>query len=408
MSTARAVLMRLTSQVLGVTVRQPRQGSFLVERSSYTKPEKKAHPPRGGPQSQGSPRRSPSCQGALFMHARLPHSLHLRVAALTVVLGLVFIAVPLPVAGAAGPVDHGTQLLAARAIVRGEVSQGPVNAPAPEVGSGPAIGGEVRVDARFDNAPVGNLTAAMLRAQFETHGAHVPYAEGKNLNALSVVTNPEGSGRVLQARIPAGAVGGIMNFPVNIIQEGPGYNEAYLSYRLRFGDGFDFTPYGGKIPGLAGGPSKGNLSKEFPAGCTEATGQNGFSARGMWDSWMNETGKKPVLDQYVYHMHKTKRCGDNFLYNEGPSGLTTLQANRWYDITSRVVMNDPGQRNGMVEAWLDGEKVLSKSGLEFRTTNAWGINVLYMAGFFGGNDSAWAHDRVEKMYYDDFVVHAVR
>ena len=338
---------------------------------------------------------------------------------LSVLTGL-FVRVSPAVADAVVDVVDRTELLESRVIVRDPAAREPGRvappvtdpAPAPEpVESAPVtrpgISGEVRVDAGFDDAPTGTLTAATLRTQFETHGAHVPYAESKSLSALSVVANPEGSGRVLKARIPAGQTGGVMNFPVNIIQDGPGYDEAYLSYRLRFGDRFDFSPWGGKLPGLAGGPSKGNLNKVFPAGCNDVTGDNGFSARGMWNSNLSGTKGIPILDQYVYHKNKTHNCGDPMPY-AGASGPSELQANRWYGITHRVVMNDPGKRNGVVEAWVDGEKVLSRSNLEFRNTRDWGINVLYMAGFFGGKDSNWTHDRVEDMYYDDFVVHAVR
>jgi len=355
------------------------------------------------------------------MRVRLSHAPNLRFVPLLPLLAVLFAGMPSAAAAPSAPVTDRTELLASRIIVRNSVAPAPeltaepvvapapapTVEPAPEPTVAPAVGGQVRVNAGFDNAPTGQLTAATLRAQFEANGAHVPYAEGKNLSALSVVADPQGSGRVLLATIPAGMVGGVMNFPVNIIQEGPGYNEAYLSYRLRFGDGFDFSPNGGKLPGLAGGPSKGNLNKVFPAGCKEVTGDNGFSARGMWNSSLSESKGEPILDQYVYHKNKTHRCGDPMVYR-GPSGMTTLQDNRWYEVTHRVVMNDPGKRNGIVEAWMDGEKVLSRSDMEFRNTDDWGINVLYMAGFFGGNDSAWAHDRVEKMYYDDFVVRAVR
>jgi len=275
--------------------------------------------------------------------------------------------------------------------------QGP---PAPDPG---AMDARLLVDADFNGLDRGEMTADMLQDAFESQGATVPNADGK-VDGISVANNPTGPGRALRVHIRARTLSG-MNFAVNL-DAGPGYEEAYLSYRVQFEEGFDFTPYGGKLPGLAGGPKGDHGEKRFPAGCEKVTGENGFSARGMWVSWMEETDGRPALDQYLYHKRKENRCGDSYLY-EGVTGMPALEAGRWYYIQHRIRMNDPGRRNGIVEAWLDGEPVLSLSDMEFRDDRAWGINVLYMATFFGGDDGRWKHDQDENIYLDDVVVHGV-
>jgi len=113
-----------------------------------------------------------------------------------------------------------------------------------------------------------------------------------------------------------------------------------------------------------------------------------------------------VLDQYIYHKNKSSDCGDTYLY-EGVNGLPVLEAGRWYHVQHRIKMNDPGRGNGEVEAWLDGEPVLAMSDMEFRNGRAWGVNVLYMATFFGGSDDRWKHEQEETIYLDDFIVHGI-
>jgi hypothetical protein len=263
------------------------------------------------------------------------------------------------------------------------------------------LGGELRVQADFDAAPLGRLSAETLRSQFETHGAVVHNAEDDDLKQLSIVPDPEGSGRVLQTLLPPRQVGGVMNFFVNL-EDPPGFEEAWLSYRVRFGDGFDWEPLGGKIPGLAGRPTHND---PVPSGGREV---GGFSARGSFRSGMSETGGNPTLTQYIYHQNRDRNWGEQNIYTDPEGRHPALEENQWYEITTRVVMNDPGRRNGSVEAWLDGVKMLSAERFEFRDDDSWAVNVLFMAGFMGGANQQWFHDQAETIYYDDFTVHGMR
>lgn len=270
------------------------------------------------------------------------------------------------------------------------------------------LDGRLVVNADFEDLARGTMTAETLRRAFDSDsdngGGTVPNAEGTNLSSMSVVDNPTGRGQVLAVDIPRDTLSG-MNFAVNL-DSGGGYEEAWLSYRVQFAEGFDFAPWGGKLPGLAGGPDGQHGNKVIPAGCVEVDGSDGFSARSMWVSWMDESDRQPVLDQYLYHMDKESNCGDTFLY-EGASGLPVLEAGRWYHVQHRVRVNEPGKRNGVVEAWLDGEQVLHLTDLGLRDSRDLGVNVLYMAGFFGGDDARWKHDQDETMYFDDIVVHGM-
>jgi hypothetical protein len=74
-------------------------------------------------------------------------------------------------------------------------------------------------------------------------------------------------------------------------------------------------------------------------------------------------------------------------------------------ICSRPTSPTAGQKDGIIEGWLDGVKALSKSDLRFRDTQTpFSIDTVLWSNFFGGNTSAWAPTKDEWIYFDDFVL----
>jgi len=67
-------------------------------------------------------------------------------------------------------------------------------------------------------------------------------------------------------------------------------------------------------------------------------------------------------------------------------------------------MNTVGQNNGILEAWFDGEKVLSVNNFIYRKTDTIGINLFYFSTFFGGNDSSWAPSTDQQILFDNFAI----
>jgi hypothetical protein len=57
---------------------------------------------------------------------------------------------------------------------------------------------------------------------------------------------------------------------------------------------------------------------------------------------------------------------------------------RWYTITQRCVMNDPGEANGIIEIFIDGDLIASYNHYRFRDTDAVKIEYLSVSNFFGG------------------------
>ena len=168
------------------------------------------------------------------------------------------------------------------------------------------------------------------------------------------------------------------------------YEELYIAYDIRFEEGFDFVK-GGKLPGLCGY----DVNQASNTGCNTGggypSGYDGWSARGMW----REDG---ILENYVYHASQRNFYGDDEFWD------VSAEPGVWHRVQHRVVLNTPGQKNGILEAWFDGTKVLSLQNLEYRKTNTIGINLFYFSTFFGGNDASWAPSTDQVMNFDNFVL----
>ena len=82
-----------------------------------------------------------------------------------------------------------------------------------------------------------------------------------------------GTGSALAVSYPAGVHGTKLTGAQWQLEFDDEYEELFLSYRVKFKNGFDFVR-GGKLPGLAGGTA--------PTGSSPADGTNGWSGRMMW------------------------------------------------------------------------------------------------------------------------------
>lgn len=189
-------------------------------------------------------------------------------------------------------------------------------------------------------------------------------------------------GRALRVHYPEGSVGSSTGGAQwkHILPES--YDELYVRYRLRFSPGFDFVK-GGKLPGPAGGTAN--------TGANPPNGTDGWSVRGMW-----RTGGAAV--QYVYHMDQSGSYGEDFpwsvVFTPGP----------WHTVEHRVVMNTPGEADGIIEGWLDGILVQTRYDVRFRTTTELGADVFYFSTFFGGSGSSWATPIAVYIDFDDFEI----
>ena len=156
--------------------------------------------------------------------------------------------------------------------------------------------------------------------------------------------------------------------------------EAEVSYRLMFEEGFAFVK-GGKLPGLCGG-------KKTITGGDPVNGKEGWSARVMW----RKDGRGQA---YVYHMNQPGKYGDEFDF---PADFRFLPGVE-YAIRLRVIMNDPGRRNGVLKVYAGpvsgGEPALlvDKADMEWRAIREVGVDSILFNTFHGGSDATWAPDR---------------
>jgi len=157
----------------------------------------------------------------------------------------------------------------------------------------------------------------------------------------------------------------------------------YLQYDVRFADDFEWVQ-GGKLPGLSGG--------EGATGGNPPDGENGWSVRFMWRA----DGKGSA---YVYHPDQPKTYGEHFRLD-----------NFWFQkgvqtIGLEVVMNTPGEHDGIIRAWLDGVLVVEVTTMRFRDIPDLQIDQISFDTFFGGNTDDWAPVKEEHIDFGDFKLY---
>ena len=167
---------------------------------------------------------------------------------------------------------------------------------------------------------------------------------------------------------------------------GGSYDEVAMSYYVKFDENFrfDLKKNGGKVLGLAGGDGVG--------GGKPATGFNGWSSRLVWNN-----GGLPR--QYVYHVNQPTSYGDSTNYQG-----VTFKPGVWHKIETRIVMNTPGESNGIIQGSFDGVLVLDRRDYNFRNTDAFAIDKLFFKTFFGGNTTDWAPLEDTFITFDEVVV----
>jgi hypothetical protein len=179
---------------------------------------------------------------------------------------------------------------------------------------------------------------------------------------------------------PKGSVGGGFHLKTKL----PPAERLYLQYQLRFGEDFDFVR-GGKLPGFYGGAVTPGV---------KPNGESGFVARPMW----GPDGTDNII--LVYHMD-AGGYGEGFVLDNAVFQRGVVQT-----LGLEVVMNTPGQADGIVRAWLDGVLVLEVTDLRFRTVSDLQIDGLKFDTFFGGNDPSWAPTKDETIEFGDFTVYS--
>lgn len=162
-------------------------------------------------------------------------------------------------------------------------------------------------------------------------------------------------------------------------------NEIYFTYQVFFEPGFDWGK-AVKFPGLQMYPTMG-------AGQGLNPGNGGSTIRFQ----SNYQGK---LRWYVYHHKMTTIYGESL----GWDGFQLLPG-QWYTITLRIVLNTPGESNGIIQVFVNDQLQNSQSNMMFRTgTSVQNINRQSISTFMGGGDSSFAPSKTQYSWIDNFFV----
>lgn len=172
--------------------------------------------------------------------------------------------------------------------------------------------------------------------------------------------------------------------------------EAYFRYYLRFGENWDPSSGGGKLPGFSGTYNRAGW------GGRRSDGKNGWSARGQFFGFKESPSPLSALrgiGSYVYYGGMRSTYGEPWGWNLGPTGL--LQKSKWYSVEQHVKLNTPGSANGVFRTWIDGKLAFEKTGIDFRSVPDLKIESVWMNVYHGGTQPA-PQDLV--LYIDNVVV----
>jgi hypothetical protein len=162
---------------------------------------------------------------------------------------------------------------------------------------------------------------------------------------------------------------------------------AVLSYKVFFQDGFDFVK-GGKLPGLAGGT--GNTGGLIP------NGYDGWSVRFMF----KEHGS---LCAYIYSVKMEGQFGDKEFFKHS-GNLIYLKTGTWNTITLNLTMNSPDKEDGIVLCKVNGTEALALDSACFRKTYGLKIDHLLFSCFMGGDDASYAPKQDQFLLFKDFQI----
>ena len=162
-------------------------------------------------------------------------------------------------------------------------------------------------------------------------------------------------------------------------QTGAEPEETYFRYYLRLGDEWNQTVQGGKMPGISGTYGVAGW------GGRRADGTNGWSARGSFALSIpadNPLGGLHPIGTYCYHGDQAGEYGDIWIWKTGYRGF--LEKNRWYCIEQYLKLNTPGEKDGVLRAWVDGRPAFEKTDIRFRRVGRLRMEQVWMNVYHSG------------------------
>lgn len=82
-------------------------------------------------------------------------------------------------------------------------------------------------------------------------------------------------------------------------------------------------------------------------------------------------------------------------------GAYSFAAGEWVSVAEHITLNDPGQNNGKITLYVDGEPVINLTGVSMRTSSDSVFQGMHFQTFFGGSTDDWASPKTQKAYFAD-------
>ena len=187
-------------------------------------------------------------------------------------------------------------------------------------------------------------------------------------------------------------------------------DEMYLRFYSRFEANNDIVGSSHNGADISGGYFvDGNATPGVPA-----DGTNKFLI--AYESWRGEpaTPSPGELNIYIYHPEQRTNYGDHFFPNGDVMPNTSIPGNfgptfvprpnisaelgRWYAYEVMLRANTPGERDGRITCWLDGEVIADFPNLRLRDIDTLKIDRFAITFHFGSNPSV-----TTRKWYDNVV-----
>lgn len=197
------------------------------------------------------------------------------------------------------------------------------------------------------------------------------------------------SGKAMQIKVDKdGHYGLSLEYPFKKLQ-GEEPEEIYFRYYIRLADDWD-PKQGGKMPGFGGTYGRAGW------GGRPVKGIKGWSSRGLFRGVQDG---KTQMGFYCYHADMPGQYGSEWKWEIEKRGL--LENNRWYCIEQYCKMNTPGEKDGILRAWVDGKPAFEKTDVRMRNVPELKIENVWINIYHGGK---WAAVTEDHLFIDDVVI----
>ena len=181
---------------------------------------------------------------------------------------------------------------------------------------------------------------------------------------------------------------------------GPGYDELFVRFYMKLGDGYKLPAnHGGNLGGrdVTRGDSRwvGMSNTTDVAGC-------GYFYSGLQPYGKQGSAEGIYLGFYSYHMDKKGQWGDEYPALKKKE----IAPGRWYCVERRMKLNtaEPLAADGLEELWVDGELVVRREGLRFRKVPQLHISFFTLENYYHDLPAEWTAENPLRVFYDNVVV----